>query len=172
MNAFKPVMSLLIASAMAAGCVQSTILLSSGERQILDTGEVMKLLMDPIYENLKDAVENPPQKRAEWRSLYVTSYTLAETHNLLYSRTDHGYMLDPEWRDLVTGARAVATALGESVKNRDDYEVIKSRYMALVESCNSCHRRYDPDEEDAPKIDPPRSWMPEDETGVQPVGLF
>lgn len=143
------------------GCITTHI--ASGEKQILETAEIMEFLMDPIYEDLKDWVESPPEKRADWRGLYVSAYTLAEINNLLYSRTGHAYMLDRDWRDLVSESRAVAAKLADSVRSREDYEAIKFNYLAVVESCNACHARYGLSEDDAPRIDPPRTWMPDAE---------
>ena len=150
-----------------SGCV--TTYVTSGPAQVIDTGEIMELLMDPIHEDLKDFIEYPPEKRADWRGLYVAAYTLAETNNLLYSRTDHGYMLQEEWRERVTEARAITVALADSIKEQSEYDVIKANYLAVVENCNSCHERYDPAMSDAPRVDPPRAWGIEsdaDESGT------
>lgn len=147
---------LILCGGAISGCV--TTYVTRGEEQVIKTAEIMELFMDPIHEDLKDFIENPPEKRADWRGLYVAAYTLAETNNFLYSRNDHGYMLQTEWRDRVTDARAVTVALADSIKAQDDYEAIKASYLAVVENCNDCHRRYDPTEEDAPRVDPPESW--------------
>ncbi len=158
---------LVVLLGSVSGCI--TTYVTGGEAQVIKTGEIMELLMDPIHEDLKDVIENPPEKRADWRGLYVAAYTLAETNNLLYSRNDHGYMLQPEWRERVTDARAVTVTLADSIKEQAEYETIKANYLAVVENCNDCHRRYDPSEQDAPRVDPPTSWgieMPGSDTGV------
>ena len=69
------------------------------ERAIVTTAEFMKLLVDPTYEKLRDAVANPPVKRAEWRALYVAAFSLAEINNLYYSRGDKDFMAKPEWAE-------------------------------------------------------------------------
>lgn len=153
---------LVPAMCVMSGCV--TTYVSEGPAEVIETGEVMELLMDPIHEDLKDFIENPPKKRADWRGLYVSAFTLAEVNNLLYSRTDHGYMLQQEWRDRVTDARAVTVTLADSIKHQDDYETIKANYLAVVENCNECHQRYDPRGDDAPRVDPPKAWGMETET--------
>lgn len=146
----------LVAVSVLSGCV--TTYVTSGAEQVLDTAEVMELLMDPIHEDLKDVIENPPSQRADWRALYIAAYTLAETNNLLFSRTDHGYMLQQEWRDRVTDARAVTVALADSIKEQAEYEIIKANYIAVVQNCNECHLRYDPAMSDAPRVDAPEAW--------------
>lgn len=163
-------LALVIATSVLTGCV--TTYVTAGSEQILSTAELMELLMDPIHEDLKDVIENPPEKRADWRGLYVAAYTLAETNNLLYSRTDHGYMLQPEWRDRVTDARAVTVALADSIKAQEEYETIKESYLAVVENCNECHLRYDPTQMDAPRVDPPRPWDIEPEGGQSGTMTF
>ena len=140
------------------------------EKAIISTAEVMKLLVDPTYETLKDAVENPPQKRAEWRALYVAAFSLAELTNLMYSRGDEEYQHTPEWLKEAKASQEIVTRLAASIRSQADYAVIKENYMALVTDCNECHRIFKPGEID--EIVPPTSWgaveaKPESESIVQ-----
>jgi hypothetical protein len=116
----------------------------------------MKLLVDPTYETLKDAVENPPAKRKEWRALYVAAFSLAELTNLLYSRGDEEFELTPEWAEEAAKSQQIVTKLAESIRGQSEYEVIKANYMAVVQDCNACHRKFMPGEID--EIVPPTSW--------------
>ncbi len=116
----------------------------------------MKILIDPIYEDLKDAVENPPEKRDEWRLLYIAAFNLAETTNLLFSREDEEYMLTDEWIEESIEAQDLTIALGESIRNQQDYEVIRENYLAVMRNCNDCHREFEPGEVD--EIVAPKSW--------------
>jgi hypothetical protein len=126
------------------------------EKAIISTAEVMKLLVDPTYETLKDAVENPPQKRAEWRALYVAAFSLAELTNLMYSRGDEEYQHKPEWLKEASASQEIVTKLAESIRAQADYAVIKENYLALVKDCNECHRIFKPGEID--EIVVPTSW--------------
>ena len=126
------------------------------EKAIISTAEVMKLLVDPTYETLKDAVENPPQKRAEWRALYVAAFSLAELTNLMYSRGDEEFQHTPEWQKEAKASQEIVTKLAESIRSQADYALIKENYMALVTDCNECHRIFMPGEID--EIVPPESW--------------
>ena len=128
------------------------------EEQVLNTAEVMEFLMDPIYEQLKDAVENPPDKRKEWRALYITAYPLAETCNLLFSRVDEKkeYLSTQEWIDASIRARDVTVKLADSIKTQSDYEVIKANFIEMMNDCNECHRKFEPGEVD--DVLPPASW--------------
>jgi hypothetical protein len=126
------------------------------EKAIISTAEIMKLLVDPTYETLKDAVENPPQKRAEWRALYVAAFSLAELTNLMYSRGDEEFQHTPDWTAEAARSQEIVTKLAESVRGQADYAEIKANYMAVVQDCNECHRKFMPGEID--EIVPPTSW--------------
>jgi len=142
------------------GAVEAAEEVKSGgngpEKAIISTAEVMKLLIDPTYETLKDAVENPPQKRAEWRALYVASFSLAELTNLMYSRGDEEFQHTPDWETEAKKSQEIVSKLAESVRSQSDYTVIKENYMAVVADCNACHRKFEPGEVD--EIVPPTSW--------------
>ncbi len=109
--------------------------------QIVETKELMKILFDPQYVLLRDNLRTPPEGRQALRELYLASFTLAELHNLLFSREGHEYMASEEWRTMASTGRAEARRVGEAVKAKD-YEGMKSGYTALIESCNACHRRF------------------------------
>jgi hypothetical protein len=126
------------------------------EKAILSTAELMKILVDPMYETLKDAVENPPQKRAEWRALYVAAFSLAELTNLMYSRGDEEFQHTPEWMKESQQSQEIVLKFAESVRSQSDYSVMKENYLALVTDCNECHRKFKPGEID--EVVPPTSW--------------
>ena len=158
---FVVIFSLVIGSILTATlAVRAAEEVKSGgngpEKAIISTAEVMKLLVDPTYETLKDAVENPPAKRAEWRALYVAAFSLAELTNLMYSRGDEEFQHTPEWQEESKRSQEIVTKLAESVRSQADYAVIKENYMALVTDCNECHRKFMPGEID--EIVPPTSW--------------
>lgn len=134
------------------------------ERQILSTAELMKQLMDPIYEDLKDAIEFPPERRKAWRALYIAAFNLAEVNNLLFSREPEAgddeekkaYLTTPEWIEESIEAVDLLVTMAESVRAQSEYEVMKANYMAVMNNCNQCHRQFEPDEID--EIMPPESW--------------
>ncbi len=125
------------------------------ETAIVSTAEFMKLLVDPTYEELKDAVTNPPAKRAEWRALYVAAYKLAEINNLYFSRGDEDFMSTPEWLEECKKTQGLTVKLAESIRAQSDYAVVKENFLAVMANCNDCHRRFEPGEID--EILPP-TW--------------
>jgi len=129
---------------------------ASYEKQIVSTAELMKLLVDPIYEELKDAIETPPDGRNEWRALYIAAFNLAEVNNLLFSRSDEDYQATPEWIEESLEAQELGITLAESIRAQSEYETIKDNYLAVMRNCNDCHRTFEPGEID--EITPPLSW--------------
>lgn len=169
----KPVKIIIAASVVAVGFAAYTLTATKsvvneplvayaadevqGPKQILGTEEMMKLLTDPTYEDLKDAIEVAPEKRKDWRTLYIAAFNLAEINNLNYSRQDEDYMKTPEWMDFVTKARDEVVDLAEAVRDRPDYAVLKEKFMVVMQSCNECHAKFAADEE-IDEIEPPLSW--------------
>jgi len=139
------------------------------QTQIVTTAELMKLLVDPTYETLKDAVETPPEKRKQWRALYIAAFNLAELTNLNFSRHDEDYMKTDEWIEESKKAQALCIKFAESVRARSEYSIIKENYLAVQKNCNACHDIFVPDDVDP--IDPPVAWMtPEElEEGKKPA---
>lgn len=129
-----------------------------GPVQILETEELMKLLVDPTFESLKDAIENPPEARKDWRSLYIAAFNLAEINNLLFLRQDQEYMKTPEWANYVAKARDEVVDLAKATTERPEYPVLKEKFMVVMESCNECHAKFAAEEE-IDTIEPPLSWL-------------
>ena len=102
----------------------------------------MKLLVDPIFEDLKDAIENPPEKRKDWRSLYIAAFNLAEVSNLSFSRTGNDYMETDEWTAFVVKTRTEMIDLAETVRTRPEYPILKEKFIAVMQSCNDCHVKF------------------------------
>ena len=129
-----------------------------GPIQVIEADELMKLLVDPTFEDLKDAIENPPEKRKDWRSLYIAAFSLAELNNLNFSRTGEDYMESDEWTEYVLKARTEAIDLAETVRSRPDYAILKEKFTIVMQSCNDCHAKFSADE-DIDEIEPPLSWL-------------
>lgn len=112
-------------------------------KPIIKNKELMKLLFDPYYVDLRRALREEPDGRTGWRRAYIAIFRLAEVTNLLYSRGDKDYMLTGEWRQMVTDSRDAAAATGQAVLKRD-YPLARQRYERLIQSCNACHQKFEP----------------------------
>lgn len=135
------------------------------EKQILTTAELMKLLVDPIYEDLKDAIVLPPTRRKAWRMLYIAAYNLAEVNNLLFSREDEDedkqYLYTQKWIDECLEAADVLLKLADSVRAQAEYDVLKANFLAVMNNCNRCHREFELEVGEIDVIGPPLSWREE-----------
>lgn len=130
---------------------------TQGPIQILEADELMKLLVDPMFEDLKDAIENPPEKRKHWRSLYIAAFNLAEVNNLTFSRTGNDYMETEEWTAEIVKARGEVIDLAETIRTRPEYAELKEKFIVVMQSCNDCHVKFSADE-DIDEIEGPLSW--------------
>jgi len=118
---------------------------ASPEKQVIDNVELMELLFDPYYVDLRNALKKAPERRKDWRSVYIATYRLAEATNLLFSREGEDYMGTPEWNALALESRTAVEAVGEAVRELD-YDLTKSRYIAFIETCNNCHTAFELEE--------------------------
>jgi hypothetical protein len=115
------------------------------EKQIIDNVELMELLFDPYYVDLRNSLKKAPERRRDWRTVYIATYRLAEATNLLFSREGEDYMGTPEWNALALESREAVEAVGAAVRELD-YELTKSRYIAFIETCNKCHEAFELEE--------------------------
>ena len=128
-----------------------------GPVQILETSELMKLLVDPTFEDLKDAISVAPEARKDWRTLYIAAFNLAEINNLFFSRVDEDFMKSEEWTAVLVKTRTEAIDLAEAVRNRAEYDVLKEKFNVVLQSCNDCHTKFSADA-DIDQIEGPLAW--------------
>lgn len=115
----------------------------SGPKQVLKNNELMKFVLDPYYTELRRLVQEEPQNRQEWQSLYYAVGRLTEATNLLYFREGKPYMQSPEWQTLVAESRTAGEALSAAVLKRD-FLSVTAGYHTLIQSCNNCHQKFEP----------------------------
>jgi uncharacterized membrane protein len=114
-------------------------------KAILEIDELMKMFFEKQFEDLRRSVAEEPSKRSQLRAIYRTTYSLAEAHNLLFD-LDEDYFEEEfieadVWGAYVVKGRQYAGAIGDAL-NPLDYPLVKERFVALVNSCNSCHEEY------------------------------
>ena len=123
---------------------------------ILETGELMLIVIKPAYDDLQKAMATAPADRQQWAQLYQKAARLAEFENLILFRP-HPRSDTPEWKSLATGARkatmALASATLKSLANTKDanFEGLKKTYEEVSVRCNACHRAMS---REAPTIKP------------------
>lgn len=142
---------LLVFSGIAAGQEAS-----AQPEPILETGELMVMVIKPAYDELHRAMATPPVERQRWAQLYQSAARLAEFENLILFRP-HERSDKPEWKTLATKARkatmAVASGALKSLGNaRDaDFEQLRKAFQDVSAGCNACHRAMS---REAPTIKP------------------
>jgi cytochrome c556 len=123
---------------------------------ILETGELMLLVIKPAYDELRRAMAAPPADRQQWAALYQKAARLAEFENLILFRP-HERSNTAEWKTFATNARkasmAVASAALNALANASAANVdeVKKAYGDVSVRCNACHRAMS---REAPRITP------------------
>ena len=118
---------------------------STGPEPILETGELMVMVIKPAYDDLQRAMAAPPADRQQWAQLFQKAARLAEFENLILFRP-HERSATPEWKALATSARkasaAVASLALKALGNAQDanFEGIRKAYEDVSARCNACHR--------------------------------
>lgn len=123
---------------------------------VLETGELMLLVIKPAYDELQRAMAAPPADRQQWAQLYQKAARLAEFENLILFRA-HERAERPEWKTLATNARKATMALAsgtlKALANPADvkFEDLRKSYEDVSGRCNACHRAMS---REAPTIKP------------------
>ena len=117
-------------------------------RPILDNGEMMDIFFKPAYTELQEAMAKPPADRRAWATIYQKAVRLAEMENLLFFRARNEDTVKPEWADRAARAReasadlAAAALLGLRNVRPEDYDAVRTKYPAVADTCNGCHRTF------------------------------
>ena len=118
---------------------------SAEPEPILETGELMVMVIKPAYDELQRAIATPPVDRQQWAQLYQKAARLAEFENLILFRP-HERSDKPEWKSLATNARkATATVASLTLKalanaQGANFDDIRKAYEDVSGRCNACHR--------------------------------
>ena len=129
---------------------------STQPEPILETGELMLMVIKPAYDELQRAMAAPPAGRQQWALLYQKAARLAEFENLILFRP-HQRAETPEWKAFATNARkstmAVASATLNALGNAQgaNFVEIRKSFEDVSARCNACHRAMS---REAPQIKP------------------
>ena len=123
---------------------------------ILETGELMLMVIKPAYDELQRAMATAPADRQQWALLYQKAARLAEFENLILFRP-HQRAGTPEWKSLASDARNSTTAVAagglKALTNAGDanFAAIRRSFEDVPARCNACHRAMS---REAPMIKP------------------
>jgi hypothetical protein len=117
---------------------------------IVDTHQLMELFNKPLYQHLKEAMQQQPANDAGWQTLEERGLQAAEVMNLVAIR-EREESEQAQWQRGVQTAQQAGLQLTEAAKSRD-WEQTRTAYQGLIRNCNECHRQIAPDH--APQIQP------------------
>jgi len=142
MRIFLASLLLLVASTTGGAAQQSDPLQPEA---ILETGELMVMVIRPAYAELQQMMAKSPSDRQQWALLYQKAARLAEFENLILFRP-HERAATAEWKGLAASARRATSALATTVlvglqsPQAEDFAKVRKNYEAIAGSCNACHR--------------------------------
>lgn len=151
----KKAVSIIALAMLAAGVVMwqgaDVRAQEAGMEPLITSYELMEILVDPNIESLKEAVATEPEKRRGWQAIYKSSLAIGELMTLNNIRNDEDYMSTPEWGEMNLATRGLAVEISEAAKGQD-FAGVTAKYQAMIESCNACHTKFEPDT--APTVEP------------------
>ena len=103
----------------------------------------MKKFADPLVENLKQLLAQEPATPRDWRKVEDEAGSGAEVAVLVGIRVGE-HESKPEWQEMTKAMYDASVALTASAAKKD-YADTKAKYEGLVQSCNACHQKIDPD---------------------------
>lgn len=116
---------------------------------LVDTHDLMELFNQPLYEFLKETMEEQPTTQEQWDTVRERGLQAAEVANLVAIRENAAKM--PEWTERSAALQRAGLALAEAGKN-ENWQAAQSAYRNLIQSCNDCHQNVAPNE--APMLRP------------------
>lgn len=117
---------------------------------VMTTDRLMKVFADPVAETLKGAVKEAPATPKGWRVIQDQGEAAAEVAILTMLREGE-HENAPEWDQFAETMKKAGLALAESA-GKKDFADVQAKYQALIQSCNECHKKFEPDT--APEILP------------------
>jgi hypothetical protein len=138
------------ATAWVSGNTSRVEAAETGIAPVMNTERLMKVFADPIAVTLKEAMKEAPATPKGWRIIQDQGDAAAEVANLTMLRQGE-HEETPEWKQYALMMHQAGVALAEAAGKRDFAEVT-AKYQGLVQSCNECHKKFEPDT--APEIIP------------------
>jgi hypothetical protein len=148
--------ALLLVAALAAAPL--ALLLAADEappagnppHPVVGTHELMELFGEPLYDFLKAEVDKTETRDAKgWNALRDRGLQTAEVANLIALRQQEENRA--KWIEHCAAMQQAGLKLAEVAKAKNT-EQIRPAYLGIIQSCNACHKDFDPDH--APEIEP------------------
>jgi hypothetical protein len=117
---------------------------------IVDTHDLMELFNKPLYQYLKEAMNQEPADEKGWKTIEERGLQTAEVMNLVAIRELSGTSAEDWQRHVRTGQQA-GLQLAKVAKTRN-WNQTQEAYRGVIRNCNDCHQQVAPEE--APQIQP------------------
>jgi hypothetical protein len=117
-----------------------------GPERVVDTGELMQMIIRPAYQDLQRAMTKVPESRQDWSAIYLAAVRLAELENLIFIREPNRYTTQSAFPDLAARARRAAvevvtlTLAAMPTSRAEDFAGVRRAYEVVATSCTACHR--------------------------------
>ena len=119
---------------------------------VVGTHELMELFNEPLYKQLKQAMQEEPTGDEQWSAIEHHGFRAAELANLVAIRGgEHAEAEPEEWREYSAGLQQAGRELAEAAKTQD-FQATQRAYRNLIDRCNACHSHFEPDH--APNLEP------------------
>lgn len=137
------VTAVLVAAVVLAGStvIEAQDAPAPEPKAVVESYELMELLFEHPYKEIKETSATEPADRKGWKSMYDNANRLAEVSNLLFFRDTEDYEKTPEWKTMTVDTRDAALAIIEAVKAKD-IAAVQGKVEALRVSCNACHKHF------------------------------
>lgn len=116
---------------------------------ILNSHQLMEAFFEKVHESLSDTMKAEPQDARGWKTIRSGANSIAELSNLVLIRKEYDDL--KTWYDMTTAMKSIALELAKAAEEKN-FATASDRYKALVESCNACHKKFEP--ETGPVIEP------------------
>lgn len=121
-------------------------------RTVVGAHDLMELFNEPLYEDLKEAMQREANDEERWEMIEHLGVKTAEIANLVAIRNgEHASEEPAEWREYSTGMHQAGQELAEAAGTQD-FQAVQRAYRGVVNACNACHDHFAPD--DAPNLEP------------------
>ena len=146
--------TLLLSAAGLAALVSAVLFTSGGTRAsepgakpqalprpLVDTHDLMNLFNKPVYQFLKEAMQEQPADENGWRTIQERGLQVAEVMNLVAIREASEKV--PQWKQAAAAVQDSGLQLAEAGRSQN-WQAATTAYRGVIEGCNNCHQRVAP----------------------------
>ncbi|MBX7258508.1 MAG: cytochrome c [Candidatus Hydrogenedentes bacterium] len=108
----------------------------------MKTGQMMEAFFEGVHESLSAEMKAEPQTPKGWKTIKSSASAFAELSNLVMIHKEYDDM--KTWYEMATVMKTTALDLAKAADEKN-FAQATEKYKALVESCNACHKKFEPE---------------------------